>query len=240
MTLTWIGRMAEADAVREETLALYEEQGQPEQIALAHVRLATSKLHVGQYEAAERHARIGLELSRKVDNQRDAGLALWLLGMLSLIAEEVDQAQSLLQESLASFRKVEGAGEIGWVFSLFAEVARRQGQPALAKEYLYEGMHAASGALGMVTILTGLFCYMNLLADEGQFERAIEMGILALRYPLVGKSVGGRALHAAWLDKIRAGLPPEVAAEAEARGRQRDLQETAAEILAEFEGVVRT
>jgi predicted ATPase len=63
MTLTWIGRMAEADAVREEALALYEEQGQPEQIALAHVRLATSKVHTGQLEAVERHARIGLHVA---------------------------------------------------------------------------------------------------------------------------------------------------------------------------------
>ncbi len=240
MTLTWIGRMAEADAVREETLALYEEQGQPEQIALAHVRLATSKLHVGQYEAAERHGRIGLELSRKVDNQRDAGLALWLLGMLSLIAEEVDQAQSLLQESLASFRKVEGAGEIGWVFGLLAEVARRQGQPVRAKKYLCEGYRTAFGMLGMVTVLVGLATYMNLLADEGRLERAVEIGVLLQKYPLTGKTFSDRPVYAARLEKIRAALPPEVADEAEARGRQRDLQETAAEILAEYEEVART
>ena len=38
MTLTWIGRMNEADEVREETLALYKALDMPERIAEAHVR----------------------------------------------------------------------------------------------------------------------------------------------------------------------------------------------------------
>ena len=44
--------------------------------------------------------------------------------------------------------------------------------------------------------------------------------------------------YAANLANIRAALPPQVVAEAEARGRHRDLQKTAAEILAELEEVV--
>ncbi|HSG17227.1 MAG TPA: BTAD domain-containing putative transcriptional regulator [Anaerolineae bacterium] len=235
MTLTWIGRMAEADAVREETLALYEEQGQPEQIALAHVRLATSKLHVGQYEASERHARIGLELCQQVSNQRGAGLAVWLLATLSLIAGEDDQTESLLKESLAIFREVEGAGEIGWLFSNFAEVARRQGRPAQAKKCLYECIRTASGAFGMITILLGSVAYMHLLADEGQPERALEIGVFLQKNPSTGKSLAVRPLYAERLAEIKAFLSPEVVAEAEAQGHKRNVQETAAEILAEFE-----
>ena len=112
MPLTWIGRMTEADAVREETLALYEKQGQLEQIALAHVRLASSKMHTGHLEAAENHARIGLALCQKIGYPHGAGLTLWNLAVLSYIAEEVDQAKSLARESLASLQEIEGAHEI--------------------------------------------------------------------------------------------------------------------------------
>jgi len=208
MTLTWIGRMAEADAVREETLALYEVQGQPEQIALAHVRLATSKLHIGQFEATEHHARIGLELCRKVGNQRGAGLALWLLGSLPLIAGEVEGAESLLQECVAIFRKVEGAAEIGWVLGSYAEVARRKGQPDLAKKSLCEALVTASGLFGMVTILFSLIVYINLLADEGRIKRALEMGTLMGKHPISRASFGFRALYARRLTEIMASLPP--------------------------------
>ena len=60
------------------------------------------------------------------------------------------------------------------------------------------------------------------------------------KYPLMGKTHSARPFYAARLEEIRAVLPPEVAAKAEERGRQRDLQETAAEILAEYEEVART
>jgi tetratricopeptide (TPR) repeat protein len=237
MPLTWIGRIAVADAVREETLALYEVQGQPEQIALAHVRLATSKLHIGQFEAAEHHARIGLELCRKVDNQRGVGLALWLLALYSNNAGEIDRAESLLHESLAIFLMVEGAAEIGWVYSVFAIVTHRQGRPAAAKHYLFESLRIAFGVFGLTTIQIGICAYLHLLADEGQEERAVEMGALLEKHPLTRTSVGIRLIYAERLAEIRAALPANVVAEAETRGRARDFHETAAEILAELESL---
>jgi hypothetical protein len=89
--------------------------------------VATSKLHIGQFDALQHHANIGLELCRKGGNQRLVGLAQWLLALLSLMFGELDQAESLLQESLAIFRKIEGAAEIGWVYGIYAEIVRRKG-----------------------------------------------------------------------------------------------------------------
>ena len=237
MTLTWIGRMAEADAVRVETLALYEAQGQQEQIALAHVRLATSKAHIGQFDEAERHARIGLELCRKEGNQRGAGLALWLLASLSIIAGNLDEAEMRLQESLAVLRKVEGAAEVGWVLGLLAVTVRRQGHPEVAKRYIYNAMGTASGVLGLITLIFGLTAYIDLLLDECQEDRALEMLALLEKYPMFGTSRGFPALYdAPRLAAIRAAKSPEIAAELEARGQARDLQETAVEILVELKG----
>jgi DNA-binding SARP family transcriptional activator/predicted ATPase/tetratricopeptide (TPR) repeat protein len=238
MTLTWIGRMAEANAIREETLALYEAQGQPEQIALAHVRLATSKIHMGDFEAVIHHARLGLGLCRQVGNQRGAGLALWLLGWRALYDEEFDQAAAFLQESLDLMQQVKGAAEIGWILGLYAEVLRQQGKLIMARKYICDALHTVSGVFGMVTILISCLAYMHLLADDGRLEKAIAIGSLLEKHPVTHQSRGSRELFVARLAEIRSMLSEDVAAAATACGRARDLYETADEVLAELEEAV--
>ena len=216
-------------------MALYESQGQPEKVAKAHVFLANSKLHIGKFDTAEHHARIGLALCREVGNQRSAGLALWTLAMLSIITAEIDRAESLLQESLAIFRNIEGAAELGWVFSLYAEVTRQQGKPAKAKKYIREALLRASSVLGLITIQTCILSYMLLQADERRSEWAVEIGALLEKHPFTGASPAAQIFYVDRLDEIKAAMPPDAVAEAEARGRARDLRETAVEIMAELQ-----
>lgn len=237
MTLTWIGRMAKADAVREEALALYTAQGTPEQIAMAHMRLSTSKIHIGDFEAAEYHARISLEMFQKTDNQRGVGLSLWLLGWVSLLDSDSDEAAKLLQESLSIFRKIEGAAEMGWVLGLLAEAVRQQGNLTAAKKYICEAFRIEAGVLGMITILECIFVYMNLLADAGEAEKVIEIGVLIEKYPVM-RSPGAQAFYVDRLSQIKEIFPHKIVEEAIVRGQARDLQETVAEILIELNEMV--
>jgi predicted ATPase len=237
MTLTWIGRVAEADAVREETLALYEAQGQPGQIAIAHVRLGMSKIHSGQLEEAACHSQFGLEQCRRLGDRRGIGLALFNLGSLALLERADDEAESFLKESVACFREIEGAFEVGWPLGSYAEALRRLGRPSEAKRNIHQAFGTASGVFGMVTNLLGLLVYLNLLADEDQYARAVEIGALLEKLPFVRASIATRAIYKTRLEAIKATLPPEVVAEAEGLGRERDLQGTAAEVLAELEVV---
>jgi hypothetical protein len=145
----------------------------------------------------------------------------------------------LLRESLAIFRKIGGAVEVGWVLGTHAAVVRRQGQPEVAKKYIYDALHTVSGVLGLITLIFGLTAYIDLLVDEGQEDRALEIVALLEKYPMFGTSRGFPELYdAPRLAAIRAAKSPEIAAELEARGQARDLQETAAEIVAELEKVV--
>ena len=239
MSLTWIGRMAEADEVRVEALALYETLGMPERIAAAHVRLATSKLHIGELEAMRHHATLGLEMCGECNNPRLIGVAKWLLAILAIAAGDLSGADSLLQESAISLRTVAEATEIGWVFALWTEVARRLGQPARARDYCYDALRTASGPLGLITALMGLGTYRNLLLDQEQVERALELNALLDKYPLIRTSYSSRLLSPKHFARLRANLPPRIAAAAVARGRARDLGETTAEILAELEKEVQ-
>jgi hypothetical protein len=90
----------------------------------------------------------------------------------------------------------------------------------------------------MITTLLCILPYLNLLVEQGQEERALEINALLDKYPLK-TSLGVQTFYSARLDELGKILPPEVVAKAEARGRARDLGETAAEILAELEKDVR-
>lgn len=238
MTLTWIGRVGEADAVREEALALYEAQGQPRQIALAHVRLGISKIHSGHFDEGTRHSQIGLEQCRELADRRGAGLALFNLGSLALAEEEDDRAESLLRESIACFQEVGETVEIGWSLVTYAEAVRRLGRPLAAKQCIYEAFRTTCGVLGMVTYLIGMLAYLNLLADEGRNYEAVEIAALLEKLPFVRASRAIPVLYKTRLDAIKATLPQKQVLEAEARGRARDFNGTAAEILVELEQAV--
>jgi len=140
---------------------------------------------------------------------------------------------------VACFSEVEGAVESGWTYALLANVARLQGHSDLAKSYLCQNLRTTSIVFGHVTLLFCLMVYVHLVADEGQLERAVELNALLEKYPLIQTSSGIRGIYAWDWTETKTMLSPEVAAEAEARGRARDLQETAAEILAELEEAIR-
>jgi hypothetical protein len=78
-----------------------------------------------------------------------------------------------------------------------------------------------------------------LLADQDEKERAVELYTLALQNPYVANSrwfedVAGRHIAA-----VAATLPPEVVETAQARGRARDVWETARELLKALEAEFR-
>ena len=73
-----------------------------------------------------------------------------------------------------------------------------------------------------------------LLSDLGQRERAVELYALACRYPFVANSQWFADVVGKHIAKTAESLPPDVVKAVKARGRSRDLWETAEELLAEF------
>jgi len=73
------------------------------------VHLAAAHLHLGQYEEARAQAQMALERCRGAGFSRGIGLAYWSLGREALAREAYDEAQSLLQQSVAALRKI-GSG----------------------------------------------------------------------------------------------------------------------------------
>ena len=190
--------------------------------------------HIGDNVAGERHAQIGLEMCRDLGNERSAAMALWNLAGFAYIRGDDDLAESRLKESLESLLSIEGATEISWVYSVLSIVTLRQGRPAEARQYLVEALHTASGVFGLVAVQFCLAARMRLFAEEGRPEQALALGALLDSHP-ISRSIVFRSLYADCLAELKASLPQDVVAKAEARGRARDFQETVAEIAADLE-----
>ena len=76
-----------------------------------------------------------------------------------------------------------------------------------------------------------------LLADQGDAERAIEIYALASHDPYVANSRWYEDVVGKHIAAAATTLPPEVVAAAHERGRERDLWETAADLLVELVGL---
>jgi hypothetical protein len=72
------------------------------------------------------------------------------------------------------------------------------------------------------------------LADRGDLERGVEIYALVSRYPWIDKSQWFQDVIKGPLNSQTVSLPPDAIAGAQKRGRERDLEETVRELLAEL------
>jgi predicted ATPase/DNA-binding SARP family transcriptional activator len=235
MTLTWIGRMLEAREVREETLAMYQEKGLDEKIPLAYIRLAYSNGHLGENEKAWTNAKTGLALARKIGDQRAVGHAQFVLAVIEQIRNNTDDAYALLQECIPMFRSVEGAGELGWGLTVLAYSEYKRGDLSAAQQCIVEALQIGGGLLAAISSWITLTIVAGILAEEGDYEQAIELYAFAAQFPMVAKSNWTDEIAGNYIGEIAETLPSNVVADAKARGRARNLDDTISEILAELE-----
>jgi len=235
MTLTWIGRMEEAKEVRQETLAIYQDLGNIEEVALAHVYLGNSLAHLGEYSALLENVNIGLTLGRKSGNQRAIGLALLMLSSKPFFNQSYDETNQLLHESIASLKKVSGAGELGWVLSMLAYTEHRLGEYKKSLEHLREAFILGRGILATITAWIAIPVYAVMQADSGEFEQAIELYEFMSRYPFISRSHLIKDLFKPTISLAESMLPREKLIEAQTRCQARNLKDTIVEIIAELE-----
>ena len=83
--------------------------------------------------------------------------------------------------------------------------------------------------------ITPLPAMALLFLDDGALERAVELYALASRYPYVACSHWFEDVAGTHIADMSAGLPADVVAAAQERGRARDLDATVKELLVELE-----
>ena len=116
------GDNVQAEAMCQESLALYQEIGERAGTALALHRLGSIKAFRGQYtEAHELHTE-SVACYRQIDDKRGLAYSLMALAGVGMSLCEESQVHAWLEESLALFRMVNNIEGIAWSLFLLARL----------------------------------------------------------------------------------------------------------------------
>jgi tetratricopeptide (TPR) repeat protein len=229
------GAYGEARSVLQESLDHYQGQAHPLTIAGERGDLAFAEAHLGHYEQARASAQLALDA--KTDLPPGIAWTVHLVqGWVALATGDPAEAARRLQESV---RLGQGRGNrprAAWAVASLAYAARRTGEAGAARQHLREALGSGLGLGTFYPVLYALPAAALLLVDEGEVEAAVELYALAARYPPVANSRWFEDVAGAEIAAAAEGLPPEVVAAAQERGRARDVRKTAKEVLEELGG----
>ena len=227
--LWWAGKYAESQARLEERLAIYDELGVRDSFGL--LGLGWVNMHQGRSERARACLQTGLAIAREMDDLQMVADALHQLGHVAVCEGACVEANRLLLESLPMYQTIGTQDNLGMARCVLGYAARGLGDVEQVRLRLGQALRSAEEWGSFPMLVYALPGAALLLLDRHQEERAVEIYALARRLPAVANSrwfadVVGRHVAAA-----AATLPPDVVAEAEERGRGRDLQATLQELL---------
>ncbi len=104
----------------------------------------------------------------------------------------------------------------------------------MARQHLVEALQIGKGLLAVVTSWGVVSAMALITAELGNYERAIELYAFGSRYPFMANTCMTEDLVGKHISEIAGTLPPDIVAEAKARGRARNPDDTIAEIVAEL------
>ena len=198
---------------------------------LARAWLGFTEAHLGQYERARASAGAFFARGQGWSFQVTVGLGHFVLGLADLAEGAFAEAVQHLQDSVAAHRRNTGRYPSHQFVACLAYAARGLGQRDLARQYLGEALRAAVEIGSFFPLIYAAPAYALLLVDGGEVERAVELYALAAQSPFVANSQWFEDVAGKHIASAVEGLPPEVVAAAQERGRARDLWETARELL---------
>jgi ATP/maltotriose-dependent transcriptional regulator MalT len=236
------GRYAEAIAELEECVAvLHTPRFQHPQMAHSHTLLVSAHMHLGHDEEALAQGSEALALAESIGNAEAIARARLMLGSLALaqppepVGREGDrEAEELLTQSFAGLETGEESHRKGQALVALSCVACSRGDHPRARDLLYQTLQLADRMRVAYLVAFSLPVVARLYAVEGKTARAIELYALAMRSPVVANSQWFDTVAGQHVRSAGKALPVAAIAEAQGRGRARDLWETARQLLAEW------
>ncbi|MFN2138254.1 MAG: tetratricopeptide repeat protein [Candidatus Promineifilaceae bacterium] len=233
-TYGWAGKFAAARETAEQSVAIEHDLGLEVNL-WAHTALTMSKLHLGLYQEAAAEAAEALALAEQWGHLTEKAFAMFHLGNIALLEGDLSQARAYLSQSadlLSELKYVyQGLSRANLSTELYA-----QGNNQEARRHLVRALQSAIEFGSMTPVMYSLPVAALLTANEGQTERAIELYGAARQFAHITNSRWFAKVVCQKLDEVRASLSPDVAAAAEARGRELDLWQTASELIEEMTG----
>ena len=233
-THLFLGRFRRARILLEESSALCRTWERKTADAWCGLLLGSAESGLGRYDQARAHAEASIEFFREFGPPIALVMALSSLAKAELAAGGNGRAQRILDECATICRSLGRGEDLGIALAQLGLALRGLGRVSEARRCLREALQLAVESGSVFPLEGALPAIALLLADQGDVERASELYALALRFPSVANSryyydVAGRHIAAA-----AAVLPPEAVTEAKERGRNRDLWDTVAELVAEL------
>jgi tetratricopeptide (TPR) repeat protein len=229
------GKFQEAHAVLLQCLALYSKLGHRNYVTETQSFLGSVEIHQGRYQEARDRVQTSLELTGAHGPPYCVGLNLLLLGSLELAGGAYAMAQQFLKDGIAAYQEVGGhQDDLSWALAQLAIADYGLDDAPGARQRVCHALEMAKESGVVLPLLWALPAMALLLAGEGEIERAVELHALASRYPLVAESRWFADVAGNRIAELSATLPDDQVANLRERGRARDLETTAAQLLTEL------
>ncbi len=234
INLLFGGKFQECIATYEECWALYRSLKLPQEPFLADVTVTRSLINLGQYQDARVRAEASLATYRAINDRWKVAFTLHNLGRMDLAAGDAGQAIKQFEESVGILQKMNERSLLPEVLCCMALAHRSSGDRGRAIELMVQALRLILETGPLNTMRFDLPVMALLAADEGDGERAVDLYAAARQSAYITNSrwfedVAGRQIR-----DVAAKLPPDLVAAAEARGKERELWETAKELLEEL------
>ena len=204
------------------------------------VMLAFVQLMQCNYDRVTALGRQAFALADRAEHRRDAGFALMLLGLAKLGRGAYMQAYDLLHQCLSVYQVTNVADDQLFSLSGLSHAQRGLGDLPGARHTVTTALHIAAQSRSVRAAGLALGAYVNVLLDEQQVERAVELEALVMNHPFAANSRFYQNLHAQPVARAAECLPPEVVAAAKARGQARTRLATLDEVWAELTSAAAT
>ena len=233
--LNWLGRTSEAMEALEASVSLNRELGDRRALADAMGKLASSHARTAEYELASQEAKLALSMSRELGDESRVVWCLMVLGKVAMYSGDYERARQYLEESLGVLSE-KGMWVIqAWSHSVMGSVAWGLGNLELAREHIVLALATGVQSSDFNTTIQALQAAALWLSEGRDKARALEVYSMVRLHPKVNNPQWFRDVVEPHFANVAAHLPPATVATAQERGRQLDVWEAAANVLAELE-----
>lgn len=227
-----LGDYEEAYAFSKESLIIcHDLLGDPHGTAICLTTLSATARHLGKYNEARRWAEEGVRISKTINDRWCLAQTLRQLGVVLMEAGEYDQAEELIQQSIAHILETGDRMLLGSALIALGTVDRALDAQARSKQHLLEGLHTAMETKTITVALQALSELAVSAMNEGENELALELVTYSQQHPAVNARLKRR------LEEMHGGLAAQLTqqqvAAIEERAGARPLDSLLQELLAE-------
>lgn len=225
------GEYRTAKDLAQKSMAIYQEFDYRSGVSFSMNLVGIAARNLGEYEEASQVHLEVLKTCQELDYPLGVALASYYLGRIAYLQADHPAAERWLTDSLTIAKKLAYQRGITQSLNVLGNVAFAQGKYQQAEQYLYEALKMTQEMRATpmtLDILTGL---AQLLAEEGQAERAIELLVIPLNHTASKQETKEKAHRL--LAKLTPVLPTQIQELAQAKVAAGTLEQIVAEILDE-------